>query len=105
MPPWLAGKGSDVVLAFIAVTLVVGLLKLLERRSTREDPEQRVTNSLAYIEREGIEMPVNWRAYIEERIKHGRRSERMLIGVVRQLLKDGHHVELAALLEHLERET
>lgn len=109
MPENLLDASATAVLGFISVALVLGVLALLKRKNGNgkhetDEVRDRVVKSIAYIEEHPtIEMPANWRRFVDERIEHKRRSERMLVGVLAHLSRRGEHAEIAELLEKLER--
>jgi hypothetical protein len=112
---------SGAVLGLIAVLLTVALaatLKALvnQRKSgngngnghsngngKHETVEDRVTRNMAYIAREQVEMPGNWRRWVDERIDHKLSAERLRYGVIENLVRSGEYAAAAALVEKLDR--
>ncbi len=93
------------VLGTIAVTAVSALVWIIKRKNESGDSDRdRIVKSVAYIEEHKIEMPANWREYVEQRILHKRRGDAMQFGILATLLRRGHVNEAAELLEMLERE-
>jgi hypothetical protein len=108
---------SGAVLGLIAVLLTVALIATLKAlvvqrkngngngngEGKQESVEDRVTRNMAYIAREQVEMPANWRRWVDERIDHKLSAERLRYGVIENLVRSGEYAAAAALVEKLDR--
>jgi hypothetical protein len=108
---------SGAVLGLIAVLLTVALIATLKAlvvqrkngngngngEGKHESVEDRVTRNMAYIAREQVEMPANWRRWVDERIDHKLSAERLRYGVIENLVRSGEYAAAAALVEKLDR--
>ncbi len=93
---------STAVLGLIAV-LLVGFLGWLVARSLTKKPDDetlsdRVVRAIALIEHEGIDLPKNWRDFVDARIKHHDKNHRAKLASYAYLLDRGQSATVVKLL-------
>jgi hypothetical protein len=115
MPPMIAqsvpvdsvlAAPATAVLGLIAVLLVVALVATLRalivaRRNGNgheETPAEAIAKSIAVIEREGIDLPRNWRDFVDARIRHHDRNRRAVVLAYVHLLERGQNEQVIRLL-------
>lgn len=78
-----------------ALTAVVALFVWLVKRGKGSQPEEeplpdRIAKAIACIEHEGIDVPRNWRDFVDARIRHQLNNRRAILFAVIGLLERGH---------------
>ncbi len=91
------------VLGLIAVLLVIGLVafvtkSLLARKSDESDLSDRVVRAIALIEHEGLDLPKNWRDFVDARIQHKNANFRATLSAYAHLLERGQWAKVAKML-------
>ncbi len=91
------------VLGLIAVLLVIGLVafvtkSLLAKKPDESDLLDRVVRAIALIEREDIDLPKQWRSYIDLRIEHKHRNSRANLLSYAYLIEHGKGDQVVKLL-------
>jgi hypothetical protein len=96
---------ATAVLGLIALLLVVALVATLRalivaRRNGNGHTEasDEIAKNIALIEKEGIDLPKNWREYVDARIKHHDRNRRAVVMAYVHLLERGHNEQVIRLL-------
>lgn len=86
-----------------ALTAVVSLLVYVTKRKPTSGPrlsvEEEIARNIALIEREDIDLPRNWRSYVDQRIVHKTRNLAMFYQSIAGLIERGHGDRAAALLK------
>ncbi len=92
---------ATAVLALIAV-LLVGLLGAVVVRGFRKPSEtdlsDRVVRAIALIEHEGLDLPKNWRDFVDARIQHKNANYRATLSAYAHLLERGQWAKVAKML-------
>jgi hypothetical protein len=102
------------VLGSIAASAVGALIWVIKRgkngngngnghRESAEELLDRVNRLLAVVERHNVEMPKNWREYVEWHWHHRMSAERLRHGVVERLIRAGEYSAAAALIEKVDK--
>jgi hypothetical protein len=73
--------GATAVLGLVTVLLVVALAATLRalivaRRNGNMEAADEIAKNIALIEREGIDLPRNWRDWVDARIQHKQKNNR-----------------------------
>ncbi len=96
--------GATAVLGLIAVLLVVALVWTLralivaKRNGGHTEAADEIAKNIALIEKEGIDLPKNWREHIDARIRHHDRNRRAVVLAYVHLLERGHSEQVIRLL-------
>ncbi len=91
------------VLGLIAVLLVIGLVAFVTKSFVGKKPDDeslsdRVVRAIALIEHEGIDLPKNWREYVDARIQHKNANFRANLLAYAHLLERGQWAKVAKML-------
>jgi hypothetical protein len=94
---------ATAVLGLIALLLVVALIATLRalivaRRGGNESAADEIAKNIALIEREGIDLPRNWRDWVDARIQHKQKNNRANLMSYAYLIEHGKGDVVAKLL-------
>lgn len=89
---------GGLVTALTALVAVLGYL--LKRKGTNghASAEDQIASNIALIEREDIDLPKNWRQFVDERIQHYDRNRRAKAAAYATLLERGQTEKVIAML-------
>lgn len=94
---------ATAVLGLVTVLLVIALAATLRalivaRRGGNESAADEIAKNIALIEKEGIDLPRNWRSYIDARIDHKHKNNRANLLAYAHLIEHGKGDRVAELL-------
>lgn len=96
---------ATAVLGLVTVLLVIALAAtlralILKKRNGHEkpDPADEIAKNIALIERQGIDLPRNWRDWVDLRIQHKQRNKRANLLAYAHLIEHGKGERVAELL-------
>lgn len=79
-------------IAAALAAIVAAFVWLVKRKGKDEEsPADEIARNIALIEREGMDLPRNWRDYVDARIEHKLNNRRAVLYAVIGLLERGHH--------------
>ena len=86
-------------IAAALAAIVAAFVWLVKRRPTNEESaSDKIVTDIARIEREHIDLPENWRIWVDHRIEHKLNNRRAVLYAVIGLLERGQHDRALTLL-------
>jgi hypothetical protein len=87
-------------IAAALAAIVAAFVWLVKRGKSgeKDTPADAIAKNIALIEHEAIDLPRNWREWVDDRIRHQLNNRRAVLFAIVGLLERGHHDRALTLL-------